>query len=78
MNLADRATTSNADAWNQDHSIEYRVFYSVVFLPVFLAGCLCLLLPKHINPLYGTYGGRSPFAQARSAASGVVPYIFRM
>ncbi len=78
MNITDSVRTSSDPGSSRDASIEYRVIYSLIFASAFVVACLCLFLPKRLNPLYDAHERRSPVAQARMAAGGVVPYVFRV
>lgn len=78
MNVSNSIRTSHDDSLSQKTSIEYRVIYSIIFTAAFAMACLCLLLPKRLNPMCGDHEQRSPMAQAKMSAGGVLPYVFRM
>jgi len=69
---------SEGELHSPNLSIEYRLIYAIVFLSALLVACLCLLLPKRLNPLFDSSESRSPFAQARCSAGSVLPYVFRV
>jgi hypothetical protein len=58
-------------------SLEYQLYFGVTFLillPVFIAA---RLLPRRWHPLPSIRdAGKSPFGEARMAASMVVPFVF--